>query len=153
MAYHDLFSSGAVQISQFNQSGSFAPGVTDLGTGAPIYAGNHAYHAVCFIGTAAGGAAAVGSLVVYAATASTGDGTTVLGSVALTRGTGAQVFDLKADTLTNSGTAYTHISAQLIVATGSVDVRGAAFVFSYHPRTAGTTPAAAGIRSLGTLYY
>lgn len=152
MAVHDLFSSGAVAVHQFNQSGSFAPGVTDLGTGAPIYAGNHAYHAICFVGTAAGGAAAVGSLVVYGATAATGDGTAVLGSVALSRGTGAQVFDLKADTLMGLGTAYTHLSAQVIVATGSVDVRGAAFVLSYHPRSAGTTPAAAGIRSLGTLY-
>lgn len=157
MAVHDFFSSGNIGFITANQSGSFAPGASDLGTGAPAFAGDYAYHSFVFVGTAAGGAADVGSIVVYASYNSVGGGTTVLGSVGLTRGTGVQAFDLKTDTLTSlgtvgSGTYYDYVSAQLVVAAGSVDVRGAFFGLSYHPRTAGTTPAAVGIRTLGTRY-
>jgi hypothetical protein len=150
MAFHDFFSSGAVAISQRHDSGTFAPGAVG-GTGNPVFAGNHNYHAAIFIGTLSG-AAAVGSMIVYGHTSSTGDGTTALGTLALTAGTGAAVFDFKTDTLLGLGTAYTYISAQLLIATGSVDCRGALFIESYDPRSAGTTPAANGIRSLGTLY-
>lgn len=150
MAFHDLFSSGAVAISQRHDSGTFAPGAVG-GTGNPVFAGNHAYHAAVFIGTLSG-ANACGSMILYGHTASTGDGTTAIGTLAMTAGTGAVVYDIKADQLLTAGTAYTHLSAQVIIPTGSVDCRGALFIMSYGPRTAGTTPSAAGIRTLGTAY-
>ena len=151
MAFHDLFSSGALAISQRHDTGTFAPGAVG-GTGNPVDASGYAYNAAVFVGTLSG-ANAVGSLVVYGHTSSTGAGTTTLGSVALTAGTGACVYEIKSDVLTNLGTAYTWISTQLVVATGSVDCRGALFIAQYGPRNAGTTPAASGIRTLGTLYY
>ena len=156
MAVHDFYSGGNVAISQRHDSGTFAPGATG-GTGNPIYAGNHAYHAAIFLGTIGGPGGAVGTLNVFGHYDSTGGGTTLLGTTALTAGTGAAVFDFKADTLltlgtVGSGTYYSYISTQVLVASGSVDVRGALIIQSYHPRSAGTTPAAAGIRLLGTRY-
>ena len=155
MAVHDFFSSGNVAISQRHDSGTFAPGAVG-GTGVPVYAGNHAYHAAVFVGTLSG-AGAVGTLNVYGHYNATGGGTTLLGTTALTAGTGAAVFDFKTDTLLSlgtvgSGTTFSYISTQAIIATGSVDCRGALFIQSYPPRSAGTTAAAAGIRLLGTLY-
>ena len=155
MAVHDFFSGGNVAISQRHDSGTFAPGAVG-GTGNPIFAGGHAYHAAVFLGTLSG-AGAVGTLNVYAHYNSTGGGTTLLGTTALTAGTGAAIFDFKTDTLVSlgtvgSGTYYSYVSTQLIIATGSADCRGALFFESYHPRNAGTTAAAAGIRLLGTLY-
>ena len=155
MAVHDFYSGGNVAISQRHDTGTFSPGATG-GTNNPIYAGNHAYHAAIFLGTI-GGAGAVGTLNVFGHYDSTGGGTTLLGTTALTAGTGAAIFDLKTDALltlgtVGSGTYYSYLSTQVLVASGSVDVRGALFIQSYNPRSAGTTPAAAGIRLLGTLY-
>lgn len=143
---HDIFSSGAVNFSS-RAMGTFINGASG-GTGNPITAANHAYHAAVFFGTMAN----VGTLIVYGHTASTGDGTAVLGSIVSGSSNGQAVaFDFKADTLLNLGTAYTWYSAQVAVEAGGT-WRGALVLMDYNSRSAGTTPAANGISALGTLY-
>ncbi len=149
MGFHDYFSSGALT---FNLRAHMTNGTTGTpygGTGAPVFAGDHAYHAALFTGTTTG---AAGSIVVYGHTASTGDGTAILGSVVFAADQKYIAFDLDGDTLTGLGTAYSYISAQVLVATAGTAV-GDLTILSYNPRSAGTTPAACGIDALGTLYY
>lgn len=143
---HDLFSSGAVTFTTA-ASGTFINGVSG-GTGAPVFAGDHAYHAAAFFGTLANN----GTIIVYGHTASTGDGTAVLGSVVAGSANGAvAAYDFKTDTLLGLGTAYSHYSAQISVESGGT-WRGALVLIDYNSRTQGTTPTAAGIAALGTKY-
>lgn len=142
---HDLFSSGAAKWT-VTASGTFINGIAG-GTGAPVYAGNHEYHAVAFMGTIAND----GTIVVYGHTASTGDGTAQLGSVAVGSGNGIAAFDFKADTLLGLGTSYVYYSALAHVPSGGT-WRGALVLIDYNALNAGTTPAANGVSTLGTLY-
>lgn len=116
------------------------------GTGAPVYAGDYEYHAILFVGTVGN----VGTLWAYAHTNSSGGGTTVIGSVPFgSTDSPALVYEVKSDTLTAIGTAYTHISGGITVQSGGT-LTGALFVLSHQPRSAGTTPAANGYAAVGT---
>jgi hypothetical protein len=85
-----------------------------------------------------------------------GGGTSLLGTTIVGSAQQFAVFDLKTDTLTALGTVgvgtyYTHISAQVTTVTGGT-ITGTLAILSYHPRSAGTTPAAAGVNAIGTRY-
>lgn len=143
---HDLFSSGAVTFSTRAQ-GTFI-NQTAGGTGAPVYAGGHDYHAVAFVGTFGN----TGTLFAYGHTASTGDGTTALGSIIFgSSNFSAAAFDLRTDTLSGLGTAYQYLSGQVKVDSGGT-VNGALVIISYGARSAGTSPAACGIGAVGSSY-
>jgi len=147
---HDIFSSGGVAFTT-TASGTFI-NETAGGTGAPVFAGNHDYHAAAFFGTLGNN----GSVVVYGHFNSTGGGTTTLGSVSAGSANGIAAFDFRTDALlalgtVGAGTYFTHYSAQIVVPAGGT-WRGALVLVDYNARTAGTTPAAVGISALGTRY-
>lgn len=146
MAFHDFFSSGAVNVRAV-ASGTFINTETN-GTAAAYPAFNHEYHAAVFVGTIAND----GTILVFGADAATPVGTALLGTVNVGSSNGLGVFEFKTDTLTNLGTQYTHWTAQIKVNAGGT-WRGALLLQDHQPRNAGTTPAANGIASLGTLYY
>lgn len=116
------------------------------GTGAPVSAADYEYHAVIFAGTIGN----VGTLWAYAHTSSAGDGTTVIGSIPFgSTNQPAVVYEVKSDTLTALGTSFTHLSGGVTVQSGGT-LTGALFVLSTWPRSAGTTPNAAGWWAVGT---
>lgn len=144
--YHDLFSSGAAAISA-RAHGSFV-NATYGGTGAPVFAGRHANHAVLVTGSFGN----TGTIFAYAHSASDGGGTTAIGSIVFGSGNfSAAAFDITTDTLLTIGTGYAWVSGQVKVDSGGT-VAGALSIISYNARTAGTTPAANGIGALGTSY-
>jgi hypothetical protein len=119
------------------------------GTGAPVYAGDHEYHAIIFAGTIGN----VGTLWAYGHTGAAGEGTTVLGSIAFgSTNSAAVVYEVKSDTLTGLGTNYTYLSGGVTVQSGGT-LTGALFILSTWPRSAGTTPAANGYSAVGTSLY
>jgi hypothetical protein len=116
------------------------------GTGAPVFAGDHANHAIQFVGTIGN----TGTLWAYGHTSSAGNGTTVLGSAPFgSSNLPAVIYDVKSDALLRLGTAYTYLSGGVTVDAGGT-LTGALFVRSYNPRTAGTVPAALGYAAVGT---
>lgn len=142
---HTLFENSRIKALA---GGSFV-NATYGGTGAPVSAADYEYHAIIVSGTLGN----TGTIFAYAHTASTGDGTTVIGSIAFgSSSAGQAVFEVKSDVLTAIGTAYTHISGQVRVDAGGT-VGGALFVMSTQPRSAGTTPAANGYSAVGTALY
>ncbi len=144
--YHDLLSSGVVAFSA-RASGSVV-NTTVGGTGNPVFAGNHANHAIVALGTFGN----TGTVFVYGHTSSAGNGTTALGSVIFGSGNFSAVgFDVTSDTLLALGTAYAWLSAQLKVDAGGT-FGGALAIMSYNSRNAGTTPTANGIGALGSSY-
>jgi hypothetical protein len=143
---HTLFENS--RITRMASLGS-AINTFAAGTGAPVYAGDHEYHAIIFAGTVGN----VGTLWAYAHTSSAGDGTTVIGSVPFgSTNSPALVFEVKSDTLTAIGTDYTYLSGGVTVQSGGT-LTGALFVLSTWPRSAGTTPAANGYAAVGTSLY
>ena len=153
MAVHDFFSGGNVAITHRALITNGTTGVPYGGTGDPVFAGAHAYHAALFQGTWGD---AAGTLFVYGHFNSSGGGTSLLGTTIIGTAQKNVVFDFKTDALTglgtvNNGTYYNWISAQVTPVTAGT-VRGNLSILSYHPRSAGTTPLAAGIDALGTRY-
>ena len=146
MGAHDLFSSGNVTVRSI-ASGTFLNTETN-GTAAAYPAFNHEYHAAVFVGSIGND----GTILVFAADGATPVGTALVGTVNVGSSNGLGVFEFKTDTLTNLGTQYTHWTAQIKVNAGGT-WRGVLLLLDHAPRTAGTTPAANGIASLGTLYY
>jgi len=146
MGAHDLFSSGNVTVRAI-ASGTFLNTETN-GTAAAYPAFNHEYHAAVFVGSIGND----GTILVFAADGATPVGTALVGTVNVGSSNGLGVFEFKTDTLTNLGTQYTHWTAQIKVNAGGT-WRGGLLLLDHAPRTAGTTPAANGIASLGTLYY
>jgi len=146
MGAHDLFSSGNVNVRAI-ASGTFLNTETN-GTAAAYPAFNHEYHAAVFVGSIGND----GTILVFAADGATPVGTALVGTVNVGSSNGLGVFEFKTDTLTSLGTQYTHWTAQIKVNAGGT-WRGGLLLLDHAPRTAGTTPAANGIASLGTLYY
>ena len=146
MGAHDLFSSGNVNVRSI-ASGTFLNTETN-GTAAAYPAFNHEYHAAVFVGSIGND----GTILVFAADGATPVGTALVGTVNVGSSNGLGVFEFKTDTLTNLGTQYTHWTAQIKVNAGGT-WRGGLLLLDHAPRNAGTTPAANGIASLGTLYY
>ena len=146
MGAHDLFSSGNVNVRSI-ASGTFLNTETN-GTAAAYPAFNHEYHAAVFVGSIGND----GTILVFAADGATPVGTALVGTVNVGSSNGLGVFEFKTDTLTSLGTQYTHWTAQIKVNAGGT-WRGGLLLLDHAPRTAGTTPAANGIASLGTLYY
>ena len=146
MGFHDYFSSGAVNVRS-TASGTFINTETN-GTAAAYPAFNHEYHAAVFVGTIAND----GTILVFAADAATPVGTALIGTVNVGSSNGLGVYEFKSDVLTGIGTQYTHWTAQVKVNAGGT-WRGGLLLIDHAPRSAGTTPAANGIASLGTRYY
>jgi hypothetical protein len=122
---------------------------TKAGTLTPAYAGDHEYHAVIFAGTMGN----TGTLWAFAHTNSGGSNPTAIGSVIFgSTNAPAVVYEVKSDTLTNIGTAYTYLSGQVSVDSGGT-FTGNLFILSTWPRSAGTTPAANGWAAVGTSLY
>ena len=142
MAQHTLFENSR---TVFQAGGSFV-GATYSGTGAPAYAADYEYHAIKFEGSVGN----TGTLFAYAHNASNGGGTTLIGSVIFgSSNNPGVIFEVKADTLSNYGTAYNYVSGQLKVDAGGT-LAGVLSVLSTWPKTAGTTPAANGWGAVGT---
>lgn len=104
---------------------------------------DYEYHALCYAGTIAN----TGTIFVYAM--ASGQTSSVLGSIEVGSSNGNAIFEVKSDTVTNEGTIYTHLGANIVVDSGGT-WRGAAFWASHQPRSAGTTPAALGWAAVGT---
>jgi len=149
MAHHDLFKSGHIALSNRRGDAGVAGAIYTTaagGTGSPVFAGNHEYHAAVFFGSVSG----PGTLFVYKHTDSAGAGTALHGSVTYAGGTNPVVYEIKSDTLgATDGTPYTYLSCQLAMASGGTAF-GALMLLSYRPRSTGGAPASNGIGALGT---
>jgi len=149
MSHHDLFTSGYLALSNRRTDAGAAGAIYTSaagGTTAPVFAGQHEYHAAVFLGSVS----AAGTLTVFKHTDGAGANAAVHGSVVYTGGTLAVVYEVKSDTLgAVSGTPYTHVSCQFAMASGG-SAFGALTILSYRPRSTGGAPATNGIGALGT---
>lgn len=143
---HTLFENSRI-TAQASMGSAIA--TTKAGTLTPAYAGDYEYHAVIFAGTIGN----TGTLWAYAHTNSGGSNMTVIGSVIFgSTNAPAVIYEVKSDTLTNIGTAYTYVSGEIAVDAGGT-IQGDLFILSTWPRSAGTTPAANGWSAVGTSLY
>ena len=113
---------------------------TTIGT---VSVADYEYHALVYAGTIAN----TGTVFIYAMGAS--QTSKVLGSVEVGSSNGNVIYEVKSDAIVGQGTLYTHLGANIVVDAGGT-WRGGAFWLSHQPRSAGTTPSAAGWNTVGT---
>jgi hypothetical protein len=138
---HTLFESSAITPIQ-NASGSLVGATYEGTTKGTVLVSNYEYNELIFAGSLGN----TGTLFVYALG---GGGTTVMGSVIAGSSTGCAIYEVKSDALGSIGTQYNALGALVKVDSGGTWA-GAAFWLQRQPRSAGTTPAAAGWAVVGT---
>lgn len=141
MPHHTLFEQSAITALP-NAAGTLVNTTVDGTTVGTILVNTYEYNALIYAGTIAN----TGTMFVYALG---GGGTTVLGSVISGSGNGNCIYEVKSDALGSLGTQYNALGALIKVDSGGT-WRGGAHWLQRWPRSAGTTPAAAGWQTVGT---
>lgn len=142
MPVHTLFESSAITALP-NAAGTIINTTVDGTTVGTVLANTYEYNALIYAGTLAN----TGTMFVYALG---GGGTTVMGSVIVgASGGGNAIYEVKSDALDSFGTQYNALGALIKVDSGGT-WRGGAFWLQRWPRSAGTTPSAAGWQVVGT---
>lgn len=141
MPHHTLFEQSAITALP-NAAGTLINTTADGTTVGTVLANTYEYNALIYAGTLAN----TGTVFVYALG---GGGTTVMGSIIAGSGGGNVIYEVKSDALGSFGTQYNALGGLIKVDSGGT-WRGGAFWLQRWPRSAGTTPSAAGWQAVGT---
>lgn len=143
---HNLFENALLTTLA---GGTFIGGNLGGTAAGVVNAGEYEYHSVVFAGTFANH----GTINAYAVENTAGSSPRLIASLPVGSGNGAAaVIDIKSDvlgTFASTGTNYAYLAAAGTVESGGT-WRGALFILSTWPRSAGTTSGALDLQAYGT---